>query len=139
MTNTDLSKFRLEPSNFSVGIELIRTDVDDFYFTVVIFNFEDRVAFKLPNKLSFNKAKKTAEKVFIKGVVNLMLWDTSEFCEYNQQSDIDNGHLENIFTYEDEINDGPMEDEDGEIAYRQQIEKEFDEWAKEEEEEACFY
>ena len=125
--NTDLTKFNLLHANFLVATKLVRLDIDDFHFVVVIWNFDDMVAFELPNKLDLDVAEALALKVFNAEVVNLTLWDTSDFLEYTQRSDVENGYVE-CHTY------APIGDDDDPDAGRAAaIDQEFHQAAKDRE------
>ena len=118
----NLKTFNLVDNKFSVSIVTHNLNgIDDYCWTVCVFNLEDKVSFELPQKSSdLCKVLKLAEKVFNKGTIDLTLWNPSEFHYYTCQNDIDEGFVNNVWSYEvDEL----IEDEDGEQAYQNMIEQ----------------
>tara|TARA_B110000908_G_C9953741_1_gene313692 strand:+ start:114 stop:446 length:333 start_codon:yes stop_codon:yes gene_type:complete len=95
----NLRKFNLVNNGYSVTVQTVRKDNDDYCFKVVIFNFDEKVAFILPNELTCDAAEVLAEKVFNTNIVNLTLWDTGEnWLATNQKSDIIDGFID-VYTH----------------------------------------
>ena len=95
----NLTKFNLVDNGYSVTVQTVRKDNDDYCFKVVIFNFNEQVAFILPNELTCDAAEVLAEKVFDTNIVNLTLWDTGEnWLATNQKSDIIDGFID-VYTH----------------------------------------
>ena len=124
--NNDLTNFNLKEAGFSVSTQTVREGGDHFFDLVVIFNLKEGIAFDLPVELKLDKSWEMAERVFKKGFVDLTQWNPSEFLEFTDQSDIDSGWTKAL-SYDCE--EFSVEDEDGEIAYRQKLEREAQEFA----------
>lgn len=91
MSNTDLTRFNLKTANFYISVKTVKLDIDDFHWVVVVYNFNDDCAFELPTKFTYpDEAQKLADKIHARKVINLTLWDSSDFLEYTQRSDITN-------------------------------------------------
>ena len=101
MTNNDLTRFNLLAANFYISTKTVKNDVDDFHWVVVIYNFEDDCAFELPHKFNCPTAcNELASKLFDAKVVNLILWNYSDFLTYTQRSDIIDGFVD-CLSYDD--------------------------------------
>ncbi len=95
MNNTDLTRFNLKSANFYLSVKTVKLDIDDFHWVVVAYNFADDCAFELPTKFTFpSEAQKLADKIHARKVINLTLWDSSDFLEYTQPSDITNEFID---------------------------------------------
>jgi hypothetical protein len=122
---SDLTKFSLVANQFNIYIDCVNLNgEDDYAFKVVIFNFNDKVAFELPLSRSYNKVESLADKVAAKGIVNLTKWGASDLLDYVQIDDITEGFKE-LHT-QNEVLEEPQEC-DGSEAYGAMLEQQAQE------------
>ncbi len=122
---SDLTKFSLVANQFNIYIDCVNLNgADDYAFKVVIFNFNDAVAFELPLARSYKKVKTLADKVAAKGVVDLTKWTGSDLLDYVQIDDITEG-FKKLHT-QNEVLEEPQED-DGSEAYGAMLEEQAQE------------
>ena len=132
---SDLTRFNLKAHGFSVTTSQVRTSCDSWDVFVTVFNLADLCAFNYPS--TFATCEDEAKALFKKGVVDLTKSSNSDFCEYTQQSDIDDGYTNTIYSYtaapvvemEEEGGEGYHYDEDGTIAHGEMLERQAQEWA----------
>jgi len=108
---SDLTKFSLVANQFNIYIDCVNlNNEDDYAFKVVIFNFNDKVAFELPLARSYKKVEALADKVAARDIINLTKWVGSDLLDYIQIEDITKGfkklHTQNEVLEETQENDG---------------------------------
>ena len=88
MYNNDLTQFNLSKAFMLIDIVTNRKDIYDFSWSVVIFNFNDNVAFAHTHEFNCpTKAEAFADTIKARNIVNLTLWNASDFLTYTTRDD----------------------------------------------------
>ncbi len=124
---SDLTKFNLPEHQYSVAVKTERLDIDDWAHYVAVFNLKEQISFQLPVRFSAENAIKMADKVFDAQLIDLTLWDASDYHYAVTQDDINRGFVK-VLSYD--LPDEPIiDDEDGDKAYGAMLERQAQEFA----------